>query len=82
MQYADNREVDAAVWERFPPKPISVEFLDEYGYTTEKKTDKKRHPKNKQNEIVIIISMRYIIQWYFNEFKRVIALFAKNQNFI
>ncbi len=50
VQYADSREVEAAVLERFPPKPVPIEFAESFaenGYTEH--SPKRRTPKTKSD---------------------------------
>ncbi len=49
VQYADCREVEAAVMERFPPKPIPVEFMDVFETMDEETVSKKRPPKTRKS---------------------------------
>lgn len=50
VQYADSREVEAAVLEMFPPKPMPVEFISDFENTdTENTLSKKRSPKTRNN---------------------------------
>lgn len=57
VQYADSREVEAAVLEKFPsgketcrlPKPIPVEFISGFGEIDEDAVSKK-HPLKTRNQ--------------------------------
>lgn len=49
VQYADSREVEAAVLERFPPKPVPIEFKDDFKDMTADFLDKKRSPRTRKN---------------------------------
>jgi len=49
VQYADCREVETAALEKFPPKPISVEFVKEFdGTKTTEEPSKKCSPKTRK----------------------------------
>ena len=48
VQYAGSREVESAVLERFPPKLIPVEFVDELDNPAAAISNKKRSPKIKK----------------------------------
>lgn len=48
VQCADSQEVESAVLERFPPKLIPVEFVDELDNTVAAISNKKRSPKIKK----------------------------------
>ena len=49
VQYADSREVEAAVLEKFPPKPVPIEFMKEFDdVKTEEKVSKKHAPKTRK----------------------------------
>ena len=48
VQYADSREVEAAVLKKFPPKPIPIEFSPEFeDMDKENALSKKRAPKTR-----------------------------------
>ncbi len=49
VQYADSREVESAVLERFPPKPIPVEFMDKLDNPMAAISNKKRSPRIKKD---------------------------------
>lgn len=49
VQYADSREVESAVLESFPPKPIPVEFMDEPDNPVAAISNKKRSPRIKKD---------------------------------
>ena len=49
VQYADSREVESAVLERFPPKPVPIEFAREFeDVSTEEIISKKHTPKTRK----------------------------------
>lgn len=47
VQYADSREVEAAVLENFPPKPVPIEFMKGFDSIDEDAVSKKRPPKTR-----------------------------------
>lgn len=47
VQYADSKEVEAAVLERFPPKPVPIEFMKEFEDEVKNNNSKKRNLKTK-----------------------------------
>ena len=49
VQYADSKEVEAAVLERFPLKPVPMEFTDSFEEMSEEVVSKKRPPKTRKN---------------------------------
>lgn len=49
VQYADSREVESAVLERFPPKPVPMEFKDDFENMTADFLEKKRSPRTRKN---------------------------------
>lgn len=57
VQYADSREVEAAVLEKYPPKkqaicppkPIPIEFTDDFEVMDEETVFKKRPPKTRKS---------------------------------
>ncbi len=57
VQYADSREVEAAVLERFPPKkqticppkPVPMEFMDGFEEMDEESVSKKRPPRTRKS---------------------------------
>lgn len=57
VQYADSKEVEAAVLERFPPKkeacrppkPVSMEFMDSLEEMDEEAVSKKRPPRTRKS---------------------------------
>lgn len=51
VQYADSREVEAAVLEQFPPKPVPIEFRSDFEDITADFSEKKHPPKTKKNKI-------------------------------
>ncbi len=56
VQYADSREVEAAVLEKYPPKkqviyppkPVPMEFIDDFEDISEKSIPKKHSPKTRK----------------------------------
>ncbi len=48
VQYADYREVEAAVLDKFPPKPVPIEFADEFESTSADILVNKRSPKTRK----------------------------------
>ncbi len=44
VQYADCREVEAAVMEMFPPKPTPIEFMKEIDSTNAEEALTRKHP--------------------------------------
>ncbi len=49
VQYADSREVEAAVLERFPPKAVPIEFMNSFEDIGAKEpVSKKTFPQNKK----------------------------------
>ena len=51
VQYADSREVEAAVLERFPPKPVPIEFMKSFeDVNPENVASIKRSPKTRKNK--------------------------------
>ena len=52
--YADSREVETAVLERFPPKPTPVEFMREFeDMSAEEELSKKHQPKTQKSTSII-----------------------------
>lgn len=51
MQYADCREVEAAVLEKFPPKPVPVEFMNGFDDPNGDAVSKKHSPKTRKRAI-------------------------------
>ncbi len=57
VQYADSKEVEAAVLEKFPPKkeairppkPVPMEFMDNLEEMDEEAVSKKRPPKTRKS---------------------------------
>ena len=57
VQYADSREVETAVLKKFPPKkevcrppkPIPMEFMDDFEGMDEETVSKKRPPKTRKS---------------------------------
>ncbi len=50
VRYADSREVEAAVLEKFPPKPVPIEFMKEFDSTNEEIPIARKHsPKTKRS---------------------------------
>jgi len=49
VQYADSREVEAEVLERFPPKPVPVEFMKKFDrMEVEEELSRKHPPKTRK----------------------------------
>ncbi len=48
VQYADSKEVEAAVLKMFPPKPIPIEFTDDFEHSAPEIMDRKRPPRTKK----------------------------------
>lgn len=51
VQYADSREVEAAVLDVFPPKPVPIEFIDGFEDMSEESMSKKGSPKTRKRAI-------------------------------
>lgn len=52
VQYADSKEVEAAVLERFSPKPVPVEFMQEFdSMVAEEEPPKKHSPKTRKRSV-------------------------------
>lgn len=51
VQYADCREVEAAVLEKFPPKPVPVEFMNGFDDPNGDAVSKKHSPKTRKRAI-------------------------------
>ena len=51
VQYADSREVEAAVLEKFPPKPVPVEFMNGFDDPNGDAVSKKHSPKTRKRAI-------------------------------
>lgn len=57
VQYADSKEVEAAVLEKFhpkkeairPPKPVPMEFMDDFEAIDEENVSRKRPPKTRKS---------------------------------
>lgn len=57
VQYADSREIEAAVLERFPPKkeairppkPVPMEFMDDFEAMDEETISQKRPPRTRKS---------------------------------
>lgn len=45
MQYADSKEVEAAVLKMFPPKPVPIEFQQDFDDTVMDVSNRKRSSK-------------------------------------
>lgn len=51
VQYTDSHEVEAAVLEKFPPNPGSIEFADDYeDMRTEDASVKRHQPKTRKSQ--------------------------------
>lgn len=48
VQYADSREVEVAVLERFPPKPVPIEFSEIFSADETVFSPKHRSPKTRK----------------------------------
>jgi len=48
VQYADSREVETAVLEKFPPKPVPIEFMNGYDDPNGDAVSKKHSPKTRK----------------------------------
>lgn len=48
VQYADSKEVEAAVLERFPLKPVPIEFMNSFEDMDEDAVSKKHPPKTRK----------------------------------
>lgn len=48
VQYADSREVEVAVLERFPPKPVPIEFSESFSADKTVFSPKHRSPKTRK----------------------------------
>ena len=54
MQYADSKEVEAAVLDRFPPKPVPIQFAEELNpIEPYVERSQKRTPKTKGNKSLL-----------------------------
>ena len=50
VQYADSREVESAVLERFPLKPVPIEFMKEFEDAMLEFPERKHTPKTKRQQ--------------------------------
>lgn len=49
VQYADSREVETAVLEKFPSKPVPIELMKDFdGMTAEEELSRKHSPKTRK----------------------------------